>query len=124
MLDLLKSIPLVEDISMPNSKGKIVMKIADLPAKGYSCNLSWILAIHLVDSHNLSLEILYYVSCLLGAHHEIRDFSCYLSDEKSWLYCVYDKKISADVMAKEIEIHVALTRYFQYLILSKNTHVR
>lgn len=119
MLDLLKTIPLVEDISMPNSKGEIVMKIADLPAKGYSCNFSWILAIYLVDSHDLSLETLCYVSCLLGAHHEIHDFSCYLSDEKSWLCCVYDKKISADVMAKQIEMHVALTRYFRYLILSK-----
>ncbi|MCW2475003.1 MULTISPECIES: pathogenicity island protein [unclassified Symbiopectobacterium] len=119
MLDLLKSIPLIQDISMPNSKGEIAMKIADLPAKGYSCNLSWILAIYLVDSCDLSLETLCYVSCLLGGHHDIHDFSCYFSDEKSWLCCVYDKKISAEVMAREIEIHLALTRYFRYLILSK-----
>lgn len=119
MLDLLKSIPLVQDISMPNSKGEIAMKIVDLPAKGYSCNLSWILAIYLVDSCGISLETLRYVSCLLGGHHDIHDFSCYFSDEKSWLCCVYDKKISAEVMAEEIEIHVALTRFFRYLILSK-----
>ncbi|MGL9719378.1 pathogenicity island protein [Symbiopectobacterium sp.] len=119
MLDLLKSIPLVEGISKPNSKGEIAMKIADLSAKGYPCNLYWILAIHLVDSCDFSLETLCYVSCLLGGHHDIHDFSCYISDEKSWLCCVYDKKISAEVMAKEIEIHVALTRYFRYLILSK-----
>lgn len=67
MLDLLKHIPLVEGISEPNGKGEIAMKIADLSAKGYSCNLYWILAIHLVGSCDFSLETLCYVSYLLGA---------------------------------------------------------
>ncbi|MFT8211837.1 MAG: pathogenicity island protein [Symbiopectobacterium sp.] len=117
MLDLLKGIPLVQDISKPNGKGEIAMKIADLPAKGYSCNLSWVLAIQLVESCGLSLETLSYVSSLLGAHHDVHDFSLHFCDEKGWLCCVYEKKISAEKMAREIEIQLALTRYFRYLIM-------
>lgn len=117
MLDLLKTIPLVQDISSPNGKGEFAMKIAGLHAKGYSCNLSWILTIHVIDCCDLSFKTLCYVSSLLGAHHDVHDFSLHFCDEKGWLCCVYDKNISAEKMAKEIEIQLALTRYLRYIIM-------
>lgn len=122
MLDLLKNIPLIDNICRPHQGREWSMNIDEQRAKAEVYTASLIISLFINNSENLPIATLRYVTLLLGAHPDLNDYALQLTEEGGWLYGYYDKETSAERMSNDIEKHLALTRYLQYMIsnYSKN----
>jgi hypothetical protein len=119
MFDKLKKIPTVENLRISSDSAIMLMKLDGRMARGYLCTLSLVLAIFIDSIDNFPLETVRYITLLLAACPEIHDYALQLIPDGGWLCCYYDKNMSAEKMAVEIEKHLALTRYLANIIVSQ-----
>ncbi|ARF52305.1 hypothetical protein [Pantoea stewartii] len=120
MFDKLKKIPAVEHLRISSDSAIMLMKLDGRIARGYLCALSLILAIFIDSIDNFSLETVKHITLLLAASTKIHDHAFQLTPDGGWLCCFYDKNMSAEKMAIEIEKHLALTRYLANIIIVFN----
>jgi|SRR5471030_34949 len=111
MLNKFKKIPILECVHISSGDGVVLMKIDGRPARGYLCTQSAVLSIFIDTIENFPLEVVKHISLLLAGCSEVHDYSLKLSPEGGWLCCFFDKNMTVETMAKEIEKHLALTRY-------------
>ncbi|WP_145561952.1 pathogenicity island protein [Yersinia aldovae] len=111
MLNKLKKIPLLGDLHISSADGTVLMKTEGRAARGYLCTHSFVLAIFIDTLENFPQEAVRYITLLLAGCPDIHDYSLQLSSEGGGLCCYYDKNMTAEIMAAEIEKHLALTRY-------------
>ncbi|MEY4922102.1 MAG: hypothetical protein RLY17_819 [Pseudomonadota bacterium] len=116
MLNKLKTIPLLDNVHVSNKDGTVLMNVDDRAARGYLYTQSLVLTIFIDTIENLPLESVKYITLLLAGCPEIHDYSLQLSSEGGWLCCYYDKNMTAEIMAAEIEKHLALTRYLDSIL--------
>ncbi|KML18198.1 pathogenicity island protein [Leclercia adecarboxylata] len=121
MFDKLKKISTVELLHLSPDGAIILMKLDGRMARGYLCKLSLVLAIFIDSIDNFPLEIAKYITLLLAACPEIHDHALQLIPDGGWLCCYYDKNMSTEKIAVEIEKHLALTRYLENIIVSKKS---
>lgn len=119
MFNKLKKMPVVRQLQISSDGAVIVMKLDDRMARGYMCTLSLVLAIFIDSSDNFSFETVKYITKLLAACSEITDHALQLIPDGGWLCCCYDKSMSDEKMAAEIEKHLALTRYLANVIANQ-----
>lgn len=119
MFDKLKKIPAVEHLRISSDSATMLMKLDGRMARGYLCTLSLVLAIFIDSIDNFPLETVRHITLLLAACQEIQDHALQLMPDGGWLCCYYDKNMSDEKMAVEIEKHLALTRYLANIIVSR-----
>jgi hypothetical protein len=119
MFDKLKKIPAVEHLRISSDSAIMLMKLDGRMARGYLCTLSLVLAIFIDSIDHFPLETVRHITLLLAACPEIHDHALQLIPDGGWLCCYYDKNMSAEKMAVEIEKHLALTRYLANIIVSQ-----
>lgn len=117
MFDKLKKIPAVEHLRISSDSAVILMKLDGINARGYLCALSLVLTIFIDSIDNFPLETVMHITLLLAACPEVYDHALQLKSDGGWLCCYYDKNMSAENMAVEIEKHLALTRYLANIIV-------
>lgn len=117
MFDKLKKISVVEHLRISSDSAIILMKLDGRKARGYLCALSLVLAIFIDSIDNFPLETVRHITLLLAACPEVHDHALQLIPDGGWLCCYYDKNMSAEKMAVEIEKHLALTRYLANIIV-------
>lgn len=116
MLSKLKKISLLDNIRISTGDGALLMEIEERSSRGYLCTLSLVLAIFLDTIGNFPLETVRYITVLLAGCQGAHDYALQLTPEGGWLCCYYDKNMSVEIMAVEIEKHLALTRYLASVI--------
>lgn len=116
MLSKLKKISLLDNIRISTGDGALLMEIEERSSRGYLCTLSLVLAIFLDTIENFPLETVRYITVLLAGCQGAHDYALQLTPEGGWLCCYYDKNMSVEIMAVEIEKHLALTRYLASVI--------
>lgn len=119
MFDKLKKIPAVDHLRISPDGAVMLMKLDDRMARGYLCTLSLVLAIFIDSIDRFPIETVRYITLLLAACPEIHDHALQLIPDGGWLCCYYDKNMSTEKMAVEIEKHLALTRYLANIIVSQ-----
>lgn len=113
----LKKIPAIYDLRFSSESSIMQMKLDGRMVRGYLCTLSLVLAIFIGNIDKFSPEIVRYITLLLAACPEVHDHALQLIPDGGWLCCYYDKNMSAEKMAIEIERHLALTRYLANMIV-------
>lgn len=116
MLDILKNIPLIGNVSISDESGAIMMTVDSHHARGYLCSLSLVLAIFIEDSDDLSIGELRYVTLLLASCPELYDYAIQLTSEGGWVCCLYGKDTTSESLSKEIEKQLVLTHYLQSML--------
>ncbi|MGL5699202.1 MAG: pathogenicity island protein [Kluyvera sp.] len=119
MFEKLKKIPVVENLRISSDGAIMLMDLDDRTARGYLCSLSLVLAIFIDRLDNFPLETVRYITLLLAASPDIHDHSLQLIPEGGWLCCYYEKNMSGEKIATEIEKQLALTRYLANVIVSQ-----
>lgn len=119
MFAKLKKIPAVENLCISSDGAVMLMKLDGRMARGYLCTLSLVLSIFIDSIDSFPFETVRHITLLLAACPEIHDHALQLIPDGGWLCCYYDKNISAEKMAIEIEKHLALTRYLANIIVSQ-----
>lgn len=113
MFDKLKKNPAVEHLRISSDSAIMLMKLDGRMARGYLCTMSLVLAIFIDSIDNFPLESVRHITLLLAACPENQDHALQVIPDGGWLCCYYDKNMSAEKMAIEIEKHLALTRYLE-----------
>lgn len=116
MLSKLKKISLLDNIRIATGDNSLSMEIEERCARGYLCTLSIVLAIFLDTIENFPLETVRYITALLAGCQGTHDYALQLTPEGGWLCCYYDKNMTVETMAVEVEKHLALTRYLASVI--------
>lgn len=119
MFSKLKKIPVVGQLRISPDSAIALMIVDDRMARGYLCSLSLVLAIFIDSADNFRPETVKHITLLLAACPETHDYALQLIPDGGWLSCYYDKNISAEKMAIDIEKHLALTRYLANVIVSQ-----
>lgn len=117
MFDRLKKIPAVQHLRISSDSASMQMKLDGRMAHGYLCTLSLVLDVFIDSIDNFPVETVRHITLLLAACPEIHDHALRLIPDSGWLCCYYDKNMSAEKMAIEIEKHLALTRYLANIIV-------
>ncbi|EPU3933600.1 pathogenicity island protein [Morganella morganii] len=119
MFEKLKKIPVVEQLRIAPDSAIILMILEGRMARGYLCSRSLVLSVFIDNTDNLLPETVKHITLLLAACPETHDYALQLIPDSGWLSCYYDKNISAEKMATDIEKHLALTRYLANVIVSQ-----
>ncbi|MFP1892485.1 pathogenicity island protein [Lonsdalea quercina] len=119
MLDKLKKIPLIDDVHISNHDGVILMNMEGRAARGYLCTLSLALSIYIDTVENFTAETANYMMLLLAACPQLHDYALQMNPVGGWLCGYYDKNMTAEIMAVEVEKHLALTRYLTSVLSCK-----
>jgi len=117
MFDKLKKITAVEHLGISSDSAVILMKLDGRKARGHLCTLSLVLAIFIDSIDNFPIETVRRITLLLAACPAVHDHALQLLPDGGWLSCYYDKNMSAEKMAVEIEKHLELTRYLANIIV-------
>lgn len=120
MLDVLKNIPLIDNLRSGNQHGGWLMTVDDHPAKGETGPLSLSIALFINHFEEFTPVMLHYLTLLLAAHPDMHDYALQLTGEGGWLYGYYEKNISIERMSVEIEKHLSLTRYLKNIIFNQS----
>lgn len=121
MFDKLKKIPAVEHLRISSDSAIMLMKLDGRMARGYLCTLSLVLAIFIDSIDNFPFETVKRITLLLAACPVTHDYALQLIPDSGWLCCYYDKNISAEKMAIEIEKHLALTKHLANIIVCQKS---
>lgn len=120
MLDVLKGIPLIRDIKTEGNSRFWIMTIDEHPARGELFSEAFSISLFLNDLESLPKPCLAYVTLLLAAHPDIHDYAIQLTTDGGWLNGYYTTSSDAELIAIEIEKHLALTCVLKNVI--RNRH--
>lgn len=127
MLAVLKGIPLIQDIKAEGNSRSWIMTIDGHPARGEIFSEAFSISLFLNDLESLPKPCLAYVTLLLAAHPDVHDYAIQLTAHSSqltadggWLNGYYTTSSSSELIAIEIEKHLALTCILKNVI--RNHH--
>ncbi|EKG5016290.1 SPI-2 type III secretion system protein SpiC [Salmonella enterica] len=120
MLAVLKGIPLIRDIKTEGNSRFWIMTIDGHPARGELFSEAFSISLFLNDLESLPKPCLAYVTLLLAAHPDIHDYAIQLTTDGGWLNGYYTTSSDAELIAIEIEKHLALTCVLKNVI--RNRH--
>lgn len=127
MLAVLKGIPLIQDIKAEGNSRSWIMTIDGHPARGEIFSEAFSISLFLNDLESLPKSCLAYVTLLLAAHPDVHDYAIQLTAHSSqltadggWLNGYYTTSSSSELIAIEIEKHLALTCILKNVI--RNHH--
>ncbi|EBB5477844.1 SPI-2 type III secretion system protein SpiC [Salmonella enterica] len=120
MLDVLKGTPLIRDIKTEGNSRFWIMTIDGHPARGELFSEAFSISLFLNDLESLPKPCLAYVTLLLAAHPDIHDYAIQLTTDGGWLNGYYTTSSDAELIAIEIEKHLALTCVLKNVI--RNRH--
>lgn len=120
MLAVLKGIPLIRDIKTECNSRFWIMTIDGHPARGELFSEAFSISLFLNDLESLPKPCLAYVTLLLAAHPDIHDYAIQLTTDGGWLNGYYTTSSDAELIAIEIEKHLALTCVLKNVI--RNRH--
>ncbi|EEG6605494.1 SPI-2 type III secretion system protein SpiC [Salmonella enterica] len=120
MLAVLKGIPLIRDIKTEGNSRFWIMTIYGHPARGELFSEAFSISLFLNDLESLPKPCLAYVTLLLAAHPDIHDYAIQLTTDGGWLNGYYTTSSDAELIAIEIEKHLALTCVLKNVI--RNRH--
>ncbi|EIV7688798.1 SPI-2 type III secretion system protein SpiC [Salmonella enterica] len=120
MLAALKGIPLIRDIKTEGNSRFWIMTIDGHPARGELFSEAFSISLFLNDLESLPKPCLAYVTLLLAAHPDIHDYAIQLTTDGGWLNGYYTTSSDAELIAIEIEKHLALTCVLKNVI--RNRH--
>ncbi|EDD0500740.1 SPI-2 type III secretion system protein SpiC [Salmonella enterica subsp. diarizonae serovar 50:z52:z35] len=120
MLAVLKGIPLIRDIKTEGNSRFWIMTIDGHPARGELFSEAFSISLFLNDLESLPKPCLAYVTLLLAAHPDIHDYAIQLTTDGGWLNSYYTTSSDAELIAIEIEKHLALTCVLKNVI--RNRH--
>lgn len=120
MLDVLKGIPLIRDIKTEGNSRFWIMTIDGHLARGELFSEAFSISLFLNDLESLPKPCLAYVTLLLAAHPDIHDYAIQLTTDGGWLNGYYTTSSDAELIAIEIEKHLALTCVLKNVI--RNRH--
>ncbi|HGA6712462.1 TPA: SPI-2 type III secretion system protein SpiC, partial [Salmonella enterica subsp. enterica serovar Reading] len=120
MLAVLKGIPLIQDIKAEGNSRSWIMTIDGHPARGEIFSEAFSISLFLNDLESLPKPCLAYVTLLLAAHPDVHDYAIQLTADGGWLYGYYTTSSSSELIAIEIEKHLALTCILKNVI--RNHH--
>lgn len=118
MLNRFRSVPFLSDIHLSEKGSVVLMSIDNQPARAYISTLSFFFTISLDDTKNLSDTTIRYLTLLLAAHPEVHDYALQLTVAGVWLGCYYDKILTNETLATELEKQLALARYLTNVVAS------
>ncbi|EBA2823389.1 TPA: SPI-2 type III secretion system protein SpiC, partial [Salmonella enterica subsp. enterica serovar Virchow] len=108
MLAVLKGIPLIQDIRAEGNSRSWIMTIDGHPARGEIFSEAFSISLFLNDLESLPKPCLAYVTLLLAAHPDVHDYAIQLTADGGWLNGYYTTSSSSELIAIEIEKHLAL----------------
>lgn len=120
MLAVLKGIPLIQDIKAEGNSRSWIMTIDGHPARGEIFSEAFSISLFLNDLESLPKPCLAYVTLLLAAHPDVHDYAIQLTTDGGWLNGYYTTSSSSELIAIEIEKHLALTCILKNVI--RNHH--
>ncbi|EGH5626649.1 SPI-2 type III secretion system protein SpiC [Salmonella enterica] len=120
MLAVLKGIPLIQDIKAEGNSRSWIMTIDGHPARGEIFSEAFSISLFLNDLESLPKPCLAYVTLLLAAHPDVHDYAIQLTADGGWLSGYYTTSSSSELIAIEIEKHLALTCILKNVI--RNHH--
>lgn len=120
MLAVLKGIPLIQDIKAEGNSRSWIMTIDGHPARGEIFSEAFSISLFLNDLESLPKPCLAYVTLLLAAHPDVHDYTIQLTADGGWLNGYYTTSSSSELIAIEIEKHLALTCILKNVI--RNHH--
>lgn len=120
MLAVLKGIPLIQDIKAEGNSRSWIMTIDGHPARGEIFSEAFSISLFLNDLESLPKPCLAYVTLLLAAHPDVHDYAIQLTADGGWLKGYYTTSSSSELIAIEIEKHLALTCILKNVI--RNHH--
>lgn len=120
MLAVLKGIPLIQDIKAEGNSRSWIMTIDGHPARGEIFSEAFSISLFLNDLESLPKPCLAYVTLLLAAHPDVHDYAIQLTADGVWLNGYYTTSSSSELIAIEIEKHLALTCILKNVI--RNHH--
>lgn len=120
MLAVLKGIPLIRDIKTEGNSRFWIMTIDGHHARGELFSEAFSISLFLNDLESLPKPCLAYVTLLLAAHPDIHDYAIQLTTDGGWLNGYYTTSSDAELIAIEIEKHLALTCVLKNVI--RNRH--
>lgn len=120
MLAVLKGIPLIQDIKAEGNSRSWIMTIDGHPARGEIFSEAFSISLFLNDLESLPKPCLAYVTLLLAAHPDVHDYAIQLTADGEWLNGYYTTSSSSELIAIEIEKHLALTCILKNVI--RNHH--
>lgn len=120
MLAVLKGIPLIQDIKTEGNSRFWRMTIDGHPARGELFSEAFSISLFLNNLESLPKSCLAYVTLLLAAHPDIHDYAIQLTADGGWLNGYYTTSSNAELIAIEIEKHLALTCILKNVI--RNRH--
>lgn len=120
MLAVLKGIPLIQDIKAEGNSRSWIMTIDGHPARGEIFSEAFSISLFLNDLESLPKPCLAYVTLLLAAHPDVHDYAIQLTTDGGWLNGYYTTSSSSELIAIEIEKHLALTCILKKVI--RNHH--
>lgn len=116
MLNKLKKIPMLDNIHISTDDGILRMQVEGRIVRGYLCTLSLVLSIFIDTNENFPRESIEYITLLLTGCPKVHDYALQLNPAGGWLCCSYDRDMTTENMAIEIEKHLALTRYLASIL--------
>lgn len=120
MLAVLKGIPLIQDIRAEGNSRSWIMTIDGHPARGEIFSEAFSISLFLNDLESLPKPCLAYVTLLLAAHPDVHDYAIQLTADGGLLNGYYTTSSSSELIAIEIEKHLALTCILKNVI--RNHH--
>ncbi|HFJ4482057.1 TPA: SPI-2 type III secretion system protein SpiC [Salmonella enterica] len=120
MLAVLKGIPLIQDIRAEGNSRSWIMTIDGHPARGEIFSEAFSISLFLNDLESLPKPCLAYVTLLLAAHPDVHDYAIQLTADGGCLNGYYTTSSSSELIAIEIEKHLALTCILKNVI--RNHH--
>lgn len=120
MLAVLKGIPLIRNIQAQGNSRFWKMTIDGHSARGELFSGAFSISLFLNDMESLPKPCLTYLTLLLAAHPDIHDYAIQLTDEGGWLNGYYTLSSHSELIAIEIEKHLALTCILKNVI--RNSH--
>ncbi|EJT8894626.1 SPI-2 type III secretion system protein SpiC [Salmonella enterica] len=120
MLAVLKGIPLIQDIRAEGNSRSWIMTIDGHPARGEIFSEAFSISLFLNDLESLPKPCLVHVTLLLAAHPDVNDYAIQLTADGGWLNGYYTTSSSSELIAIEIEKHLALTCILKNVI--RNHH--
>ncbi|EEH5660955.1 SPI-2 type III secretion system protein SpiC [Salmonella enterica] len=120
MLAVLKGIPLIQDIRAEGNSRSWIMTIDGHPARGEIFSEAFSISLFLNDLESLPKPCLAYVTLLLAAHPDVHDYAIQLTVDGGWLNGYYTTSSSSELIAIEIEKHLALACILKNVI--RNHH--
>ncbi|EJJ0152259.1 SPI-2 type III secretion system protein SpiC [Salmonella enterica] len=120
MLAVLKGIPLIQDIKAEGNSRSWIMTIDGHPARGEIFSEAFSISLFLNDLESLPKPCLAYVTLLLAAHPDVHDYAIQLTADGGWFNGYYTTSSSSELIAIEIEKHLALTCILKNVI--RNHH--